>query len=56
MNLISCDVCQGHGSNIEQGHGCNGGGTCEDNCPIEIEVCCEKCKGTGLIEGSVDLV
>lgn len=57
MNLVSCNYCNGSGTTVGSDHvpQCNGP-SCEETCPIEVEIQCEYCKGTGLIEGSVDIV
>lgn len=57
MNLVSCNCCNGSGATIGSDHHPECGGTsCDDLCPIEVQIQCQYCKGTGLIEGSVDII
>ncbi len=46
---MKCPACQGDGWTVEMDHDPSCDGNCTTKCPIQVQVLCEHCRGTGKI-------
>ena len=44
---FDCDQCEGYGSIVVPEHHPSCDGMCKGNCPVPVQVPCDKCGGTG---------